>query len=204
MFHSGCTGEIGQCYPPLKRIRVVHSSHFRAIFSSFLISFLISFFKNELENDIKNESKMDPSWCFCKNDHFHSHFHFPFFSFFQTPLWHLILCSDHHHQWWCPLPHTSTTITTPSPPTITTPTPTPARAMSGHRQSISDGTWAQTTATCHLGSRVLFFCSSLLFYMLTALFIFRICNDRCLHGTTYAPTHLRYPSPSKQDVRGLD
>jgi hypothetical protein len=39
-------------------IRVVHSSHFQAIFSSFLISFLISFFKNELENDIKNESKM--------------------------------------------------------------------------------------------------------------------------------------------------
>ena len=33
--------------------RVVHSSHFRAIFGSFLISFLISFFKNGLQNEMK-------------------------------------------------------------------------------------------------------------------------------------------------------
>jgi hypothetical protein len=43
----------------MSRIRVVHSSHFWAIFGSFLISFSISFFENEHQNEVKNESKND-------------------------------------------------------------------------------------------------------------------------------------------------
>jgi hypothetical protein len=39
--------------------RVVHGSHFRAIFGSFFISFLISFLKNEHQNEIENEHKND-------------------------------------------------------------------------------------------------------------------------------------------------
>jgi hypothetical protein len=38
--------------------RVVHSSHFWAIFSPFLFSFLISFFKNGLQNEMKMSRKM--------------------------------------------------------------------------------------------------------------------------------------------------
>ena len=70
------------------KTRVVHSSHFRAIFGSFWSHFLISFLKNGLQN----EPKMNYFWKieayprFCKNHHFSVHFHFPFFSLFQTPL----------------------------------------------------------------------------------------------------------------------
>ncbi|KAF8233985.1 hypothetical protein L208DRAFT_860432 [Tricholoma matsutake] len=41
----------------LRMNRVVHSSHFRAIFGSFSVFIFLPFFKNELENEIKN-SKM--------------------------------------------------------------------------------------------------------------------------------------------------
>ena len=44
--------------PIEQRNRVVHSSHFRAIFGSFSVFIFLPFFKNELENEIKNESKM--------------------------------------------------------------------------------------------------------------------------------------------------
>ena len=146
--------------------RVVHSSHFQAIFSTFFISFLISFFKNKPQNEMRMNIKMDHFWKikpflhFCKNYHFHFHFHVPFLSFFQTPLQHLFFLVTTTINNDAPLPHTSTTTTTnPSPPTVTTPTSTlmPARTVSGHKLSISDGMWAQTMATHHLGSRVLFF-----------------------------------------------
>src|SRR6202041_1799523 len=39
-------------------IRVVHSSHFRAIFGSFSISFLFSFFKNGHQNETRMNRKM--------------------------------------------------------------------------------------------------------------------------------------------------
>ena len=87
-------------------IRVVHSSHFRAIFSSFLISFLISFSKNECQNEMRMNQKMDHFWkikpfpCFCKNDHFHFHFSLSIFVILSNPALTCNPCSDHHHQWW--------------------------------------------------------------------------------------------------------
>jgi len=51
----------------LHNSRVVHSSHFQAIFSSFLVFIFLPFFKNELQNESKNE---------LKNDHFCLHFAF--------------------------------------------------------------------------------------------------------------------------------
>ena len=80
------------------KTRVVHSSHFRAIFGSFWSHFLISFLKNGLQN----EPKMNYFWKieayprFCKNHHFSVHFHFPFFLLFQTPL-QFVTHHHHHH-----------------------------------------------------------------------------------------------------------
>jgi hypothetical protein len=55
--------------------RVVHSSHFQAIFGSFSISFLFSFFKNGVQNEMKMNWKMEPFPPFRKNGHFWFHFH---------------------------------------------------------------------------------------------------------------------------------
>ena len=65
-------------------IRVVHSKHFWAIFSSFFISFSMSFFKNEVQNEARMSWKMLIVTF---------HFHLPFLSFFQSPLW----CHIHHY-----------------------------------------------------------------------------------------------------------
>ena len=149
--------------------------------------------------------KLNPSFAFAKMIIFASIFHFPFLLFFQTPLWCLIPCSDHHHWQWCPLSSTSTNSTTPSPPATTMPTPMAARAMSSPKWSISDATWAQTMATHCLGSR--FFVSS--FYKLTnCTFSFIGCILLVTTGADVAqpmpmPTCFYPSSPSKWDVRGL-
>ena len=59
--------------------RVVHSSHFLAIFGSFSSSFSISFLKSKLKMAtklMKNDHflKIEPCYCFCENGHFLFHF----------------------------------------------------------------------------------------------------------------------------------
>jgi len=101
-------------------IKVVHSSHFLAIFTSFSLFIFLPFFKNELKNEHENELKMDHTppilQKFSFSLSFCLHFHIPFLSFFQTPLQCLILSSDHHYQQQCPPPshlyHYNNSITT--------------------------------------------------------------------------------------------
>jgi hypothetical protein len=131
--------------------RVVHSSHFWAIFGSFSISFFISFFKNGLQNGTEK-------WSFLKNRTLpslvqkcslslsFSRFIFviisnstatPVIINITTPLPHLYHRPRRVHDATIPsLPRPSTTTTTPSPPT----TPTPARAASGRKQPFADVT----------------------------------------------------------------
>ena len=82
--------------------RVVHSSHFRLIFSSFSVFSFHSFLKNELQNETRMNRKIEPYPRFYKNGHFHFHFHFTFSSCFRGPLQCLIAgTSNLHHHHWC-------------------------------------------------------------------------------------------------------
>jgi len=149
-------------------IRVVHSGNFWAIFSSFSVFSFHPFFKKELQNEMRMNQKMvifqkiEPYPWFYKNSHFHFHFHFSFSLCFQTPLWHLIPCSDHH--WWQhPLPHTSTTTTT-TPSHLPSPLPCPLPHWLMPPTTANQLHWAQTMTDVVWALGNVFFLSSFLFF----------------------------------------